>query len=386
MCNGKRPIQIKTLHGEFQFDLQRYLEEGKSCDYFELTDQLNENYSSQRLKEYVAYYSNRMSYEEVEELVKRNQGQSMLSDQTIWTVVTRQAEAVSEQITQEVKQVLANNSSEPLVANCELDIYDPHQEEILLFDDGIQVKEQKENRIRKQLSRDGQNEPEEGCKTNWYSTNILLLQTDTDKFEYIIAPLADPEETRPQLAEVVKAKIQQVYNPIISPLNIVAITDGARDIRARLLGIFLTGLVIILDWYHLRKKLRELMSMIARNKQEKSEHLKFLFYNLWRGETQKSLDYLKHEVVAKNPLKLQELIGYLEKHQHEIIDYQRRQQAGKTIGSGRMEKGVDLVVGHRQKRKGMSWRPLGSHALAILKVLELNGQWQQFWFPAPHTN
>ena len=49
-------------------------------------------------------------------------------------------------------------------------------------------------------------------------------------------------------------------------------------------------------------------------------------------------------------------------------------------GSGRVEKAVDLVIGNRQKRKGMSWSPLGSKALAILKVVELNGEWQQFWF------
>lgn len=45
--------------------------------------------------------------------------------------------------------------------------------------------------------------------------------------------------------------------------------------------------------------------------------------------------------------------GYLEKHQHEIINYERRSGAGKTIGSGRVEKGVDLAVGRRQKNKGM---------------------------------
>jgi len=35
---------------------------------------------------------------------------------------------------------------------------------------------------------------------------------------------------------------------------------------------------------------------------------------------------------TKNPEKLSELIGYLERHQSEIIDYQRRQQSGKVIG------------------------------------------------------
>ena len=78
---------------------------------------------------------------------------------------------------------------------------------------------------------------------------------------------------------------------------------------------------------------------------------------------------------------MQELLTYLKKHDSEIIDYRRRQQAGKTIGSGRVEKGVDVVVGHCQKNKGMSLSERGSRALAILKVVELNGKWQQLWFP-----
>jgi len=72
-------------------------------------------------------------------------------------------------------------------------------------------------------------------------------------------------------------------------------------------------------------------------------------------------------------------VGYLQKHESEIIDYGRRQATGKPIGSGRMEKGVDQVIGMRQKKKGMSWSQIGSRALALLKIAELNGQWQQLW-------
>jgi hypothetical protein len=60
---------------------------------------------------------------------------------------------------------------------------------------------------------------------------------------------------------------------------------------------------------------------------------------------QLTIDYLSHQVVTRNVDKYQELIGYLEKHQDEII------------------------------------RPKGSRALVLLKVLELNGGWQDFWFP-----
>jgi signal recognition particle GTPase len=122
--------------------------------------------------------------------------------------------------------------------------------------------------------------------------------------------------------------------------------------------------------------------MIAVNRLEKTKHLKFLLSQLWQGNTAIAIEYLKRQVNAKNLDKWHELISYLEKHQLKIINYKRRSRAGKTIGSGRMEKGVDLSVKQRQKNKGMSWSRLGSKALSLLKTAELNAQWQQLWFPA----
>ena len=90
----------------------------------------------------------------------------------------------------------------------------------------------------------------------------------------------------------------------------------------------------------------------------------------------KRLKISRSELYAKA---LAELVGYLHKHTDEIIDYGRRQSIGKSIGSGRMEKAVDQVIGSRQKKKGMSWSKAGSQALALLKIAELNGQWQQLW-------
>jgi len=123
------------------------------------------------------------------------------------------------------------------------------------------------------------------------------------------------------------------------------------------------------------------MGMIAEDKDTKRHYLKEILPQLWCGQLSKVISYLQNQVRARSPDSLQELLTYLKKHDSEIIDYRRRQQAGKTIGSGRVEKGVNVVVGHRQKNKGMSWSERGSRALAILKVVELNGKWQQLWFP-----
>lgn len=115
------------------------------------------------------------------------------------------------------------------------------------------------------------------------------------------------------LASVVQAQVIQEYGRETHPLNIVAITDGARAIRL-LLAIFGSGVIVILDWYHLCKKLRQLMSMIAVDKVEKAIHLKFLLPQLWLGKTAIALEYLKTQVIVREQGKWSELIAYLEKH------------------------------------------------------------------------
>ena len=344
---------------------------------------MREGYVSPRLQELCGYYSNRLSYEEVAGLVERVSGKPLLSDQTIWHIVKTKAEVLSQQIRQSVERTCAQANPPLIRVNPHLDLYDPVQRETLVFDDGIQVKGQRENRHSK--AKDPEEKWSKGpsqSKTPAITTDIVMLQKPTGDFEYITAPLDDTGKNALSLATVVRAKVMQFYGSEPHPLNLVAITDGARAIRNRMLAVFGVAVVIILDWYHLCKKLRDFMSMIAVNKTEKSRHLKFLLPQLWQGKTRIVLEYLKTQVAARNQHKCEELIAYLKRHQHEIIDYNRRSKAGKTIGSGRMEKGVDLAVGCRQKKKAMSWRPRGSKALSLLKVAELNGQWQQLWLPA----
>ncbi len=104
-------------------------------------------------------------------------------------------------------------------------------------------------------------------------------------------------------------------------------------IRHRLLAIFGVAVTVILDWYHLCKKLRQLMSMIAVNKSEKTVHLKFLIAQVWLGLVDNAIEYLRTQVTVRNQEKWSELIGYLEKHQSEIINYNCRRCAGKTMVS-----------------------------------------------------
>jgi hypothetical protein len=273
--------------------------------------------------------------------------------------------------------VLAQNPALPKLVQS-LNVYDPHSQEVLLLGDGVCVKRQKQHRPRAVQAQD---RPESEAK--WVNTDVVMLQQPEGDFAYLMAGLSQQIEFPVTLPDLVKVRLITAYGQAQEPLKLVAITDGARHIRLLLEQVVGQALTIILDWYHLRKKCAELMSMIARTKAEKATHLQALLAYLWRGQTDQAVAYLKTEVVPRHSGKLTEFVTYLDKHTSEIIDYQRRQQAGKPIGSGRMEKGVDLTVAQRQKRKGMSWSDLGSHALALLKTVELNGQWHTLWASCP---
>ncbi len=273
-----------------------------------------------------------------------------------------------------------------LTVNPQIDLYTPQQEEILLFEDGILVKRQKSERESgAELPKSKKQHSAENQSQKFYQTDVVLLQKAQGGYEYLTTLIDNQGKVILSLGELLKAKVVQEYGSGTTehPLNLVAIADGAKSIRCRLESVFGEQVTMILDWYHLSRKVRNLMGGITRNQAEKSAYLKFLFSNLWQGKVVSAIEYLSNQVKTKNQATLTELITYLSKHQLEIINYQRRQQAGKAIGSGRVEKAVDLVVAHRQKKKGMSWTAKGSQALAVLKVAELNGQWREVFRMKP---
>ena len=338
-----------------------------------MTAQLCEGAISARLAEFSAYYSNRMSYEEVDGLIERITGKRLLSDQAIQNLVVAKAVEVSRQW-QSASQGDTAASALPAIMS-QVDWYDAQSEEVLLLTDAILVKQQKAHRAK------GTDQAVREPETKRVNTDVWLVEQATGGFLYLMAGIDATGQEMISATDRVRWQFQQDYGERTEPLPVVAITDGARTIRCQLAEVFGQPVPLILDWYHLDKKVGELMSMVARNKQEKAIHVAHLLDHLWHGRTDAALAYLQTAVHPKNTKQLEALVTYIEKHQAEIIDYGRRQRAGKSIGSGRMEKGVDQVIGVRQKHKGMSWSPTGSKALGILKVVELNQQWDQLWFP-----
>jgi hypothetical protein len=75
-------------------------------------------------------------------------------------------------------------------------------------------------------------------------------------------------------------------------LPIVAITDGAKNIRLHLWRVFGKQVIIIFDWY-LNKKIWTLMSMIAPNKEQKEKAAREIVGLLWEGLTDDAIAHIR---------------------------------------------------------------------------------------------
>ncbi|MBK8752171.1 MAG: hypothetical protein IPL99_11240 [Candidatus Competibacteraceae bacterium] len=73
-----------------------------------MTDQFKERYISDRLQEFSAYYSNRLSYAQVANLISRVTGDRQLSDQKVRQLVVDKTVEISQRLQNEVKEQLSN--------------------------------------------------------------------------------------------------------------------------------------------------------------------------------------------------------------------------------------------------------------------------------------
>lgn len=353
---------MQTLHGEFCFSLRRFvLTDGSPSDYLRRTNQFS---VSVGLKELALYSLNRLSFHEVAGLVERLCGTHLACEQTLWNWAERAIAVLDAQLVAQVAS--AQEVTAPKIAES-VNLYDREAEEVLVLTDAIGVKAQKPK-------RDKPGEPPTGKEAKRHDTDVLLLQKQGGDFLYLMGSVNHAVS----LVEVAEANLRLEWGHRETPLPVVALSDGARSIRIDLIALFGEGVPIILDWYHLEKRVYQNLSMIAYSRGERESWEKTVLGFLWRGKTQEAISFLS-TLSPRNAQALSDLIGYLEKHRSEIIAYECRSATGKPIGSGRMEKAVDQVLGMRQKKKGMSWSQKGSQTLASLKGAELNGQWSQLF-------
>jgi len=131
---------------------------------------------------------------------------------------------------------------------------------------------------------------------------------------------------------------------------------------------------VILDWYHLKKRCQEYLSMSVKGKEKRNDILQKLLRILWAGSVDEAIVCLQN--LSKNVLRpnnrIDDLLRYIEKHREHIPPYALRAELGLRNSSNRVEKANDLVVAQRQKHNGMSWSYSRSGVLAQITALMMN--------------
>ena len=162
---------------------------------------------------------------------------------------------------------------------------------------------------------------------------------------------------------------------------------------ARGMGIDNQEQLVILDWWHLKRRVWPTVRGLPADElsdQERQAWGQQWIDQLWRGQSRQALQSIM--ILApqlggqpsEKPAQLEErsllaLHQFISNNRAAIIDYHHFQQSGYYIGSALVEKTVDLLVCRRQKLRGQNWSRTGADRLLCWRQLILNDQWDDYW-------
>jgi hypothetical protein len=166
-------------------------------------------------------------------------------------------------------------------------------------------------------------------------------------------------------------------------ITLALFSDGEKLIREEALTVLggkVKGFHQILDWYHLHKKVGDLLSPALKDIDRRTKEWIKLDDMLYHGAVDSAIAYLRSIQVEqiRNPKKIDELIAYLEARREQIPVYSIRRKLGLPLSSNPAEKACDLCVSQRQKGRGMAWSADGSYALAVIRATIVSG-WLKSW-------
>ena len=243
----------------------------------------------------------------------------------------------------------------------ELDIESSPSECVYVSIDDVGVKHQKDSRSRKA-----------GKSAKYVENTVIHIQNGPDI--YTLTACGMKNAMKAMLAFLVSNRLLQN--------KLVFFTDGARNIKSSIEEMFqFHPYTAILDWYHLKKKCQELLSMALKGKEMRNKALEKLLRILWVGDVQSAISYLGSlpASMIKSQKWLDEQINYLKRKEYGITCYVVRAELGLRNSSNPVEKENDLLVAQRQKHNGMSWSKNGSSALAAIEMVYQNG-YEDIWF------
>jgi hypothetical protein len=159
------------------------------------------------------------------------------------------------------------------------DLYTPDSAEFVVLTDGIGVKAQKP-------TREKMGEPKQVKLDKRHDTDVLILPRRNGLEQVLCEGVSE----RWTLVEAARSFLKREWSGAVLP--VVALTDGAKTIRADLSALFGQGVRIVLDWYHLQKRVYQQLSMAAHSMKEREAWEKQVLALLWRGKVAEAEAFL----------------------------------------------------------------------------------------------
>ena len=167
--------------------------------------------------------------------------------------------------------------------------------------------------------------------------------------------------------------------------EVVYLGDGAGWIRSEHESHF-SRATFIIDWYHLEEHVWNCGKLLfGEGTEATARWADKVLALLWDGWTKKVLDYLARQRKRYRGSKreaIDDLYHYINVNE-EQMRYDVFRSKGYQIGSGAAEGACKSVVGKRLKQSGMIWTRLGSSSVLALRLVWLNGRWEDLWTSKP---
>lgn len=164
---------------------------------------------------------------------------------------------------------------------------------------------------------------------------------------------------------------------------VTALADGALNCWSVIMSLapHCKQLVCILDWFHIAKKFQNVRNAVDESYTETLERIK---WTLWHGQPDEALSKLTILMMnvtdSKKHKKLEELYDYLSRNQTYLVNYQEREQQGKTFTSQVAESHVESIINARHKKSGkMQWTREGAHNVLQIRGKIASNKWNDGW-------
>ena len=162
----------------------------------------------------------------------------------------------------------------------------------------------------------------------------------------------------------------------------VVLGDGAAWIKTQA-QLHFPDAVHILDWAHLERTVHKAIRTARPGpayRDERRALYQLVDGQLWEGAVVVALDRLRalRPPDSQEPITaLEEAISYIENQHTWIGDYAQWVAAGYPIGSGGVERAVEVGINRRMKKQGMRWKRANADAVVALRVERLNQAWDE---------